>query len=103
MKTGSPFRRTKNFLFVRYGAFHFSGIVLFGLPRAAGGCRGNRILPTRCAHPWLDHVIGPVGEPSLASRSDGRYLYFVYAKVKDNHDPSGIPDLDFQAGYVLER
>jgi len=51
------------YLFLQYGAFYWSGIVLFGLPRTAGGCGGNRLVPSRCSHPWLDDVIGPIGAP----------------------------------------
>ncbi len=60
------------FLFVQYGAIYWSGIVLFDLPRAAGGCGGDRLNPDRCTHPWLDSVIGPIGPPERPGFFTGR-------------------------------
>ena len=44
-----------------------------------------------------------IGEPTVATRSEGEYLYFVYGVIRDNSDPTGIPDIDMQAGYVRKR
>jgi hypothetical protein len=44
-----------------------------------------------------------VGEPTIANRDGRESLYFVYAVVRDNNDPSGIPDINMQAGYVDRR
>lgn len=60
------------YLFVQYGAFYFSGIVLFNTPRAQGGCGGDRLNPSRCSHPYLDNVIGPVSGPERPGFFTGR-------------------------------
>ena len=60
------------YLFVQYGPHYFSGLHLFGLPRAAGGCGGDRLSPDRCTHPWIDSTIGPYDAPERPGFFDGR-------------------------------
>jgi hypothetical protein len=60
------------YLFVQYGPLYFSGIYLFNLPRANGGCGGLRLDPDRCTHPWIDDVIGPYTAPERPGFFDGR-------------------------------
>ena len=50
----------------------------------------------------VDEIIA-VGEPTIATRNGREILYFVYARVRATDDPSGLPDLDFQAGFVEHR
>ena len=51
------------YLFVQYGALYFTGLIMFPVDRASGGCSGDRLSPTRCTHAWLDDVIGPIAAP----------------------------------------
>jgi hypothetical protein len=41
-------------LFVQYGPYRWSSLLVFQESRANGGCGGNRLVPDRCTHPWLD-------------------------------------------------
>ncbi len=61
------------YLFVQYGPLYFSAFQLFNLPRENGGCGGNRLLPDRCTHPWLDKTIGPYIGPERPGFFDGRF------------------------------
>ena len=61
------------FLFVQYGPLYFSAFQLFNLPRENGGCGGNRLIPDRCTHPWLDNTIGPYTGPERPGFFDGRF------------------------------
>jgi hypothetical protein len=60
------------YLFVQYGPLYFSAFQLFNLPRANGGCGGNRLVPSRCTHTWLDQTIGPYTGPERPGFYDGR-------------------------------
>ena len=60
------------YLFVQYGPFYFSAFQLFDLPRASGGCGGNRLVPDRCTHTWLDEAIGPYTGPERPGFFTGR-------------------------------
>jgi len=44
-----------------------------------------------------------VGEPTLCTYRGEEYLYFVYAVIRDNTDPSGLPDLNMQAGFIRRK
>lgn len=44
-----------------------------------------------------------VGEPTVAVRDGETYLYFVYGYVRATGDPSGLPDINMQAGYIKKR
>ncbi|MDF1666859.1 MAG: hypothetical protein P1V97_34235, partial [Planctomycetota bacterium] len=60
---GVTITKDGEYLFVQYGALYFSGFFLFQAPRASGGCGGDRLSPTRCTHPWIDDVLGPIAGP----------------------------------------
>jgi hypothetical protein len=61
------------YLFVQYGPIYFSGIQLFVLDRASGGCGGDRLSPSRCTHEWIDSTIGPYTGPERPGFFDGRF------------------------------
>ncbi len=44
-----------------------------------------------------------IGEPTLCTYRGEKYLYFVYAVIRDNTDPSGLPDLNMQAGFIRQK
>lgn len=60
------------YLFVQTGPAHFSGLVALGLPRAQGGCGGNRAEPEPCEHPWVNQTIGPYDAPERPGFFTGR-------------------------------
>ncbi len=68
------------YLFVQYGPIYFSGVFLFDLARASGGCGGipHRLefplgTPNRCTHEWIDTTIGPYTSPERPGFFDGRF------------------------------
>jgi hypothetical protein len=60
-------------LFVQYGPLRWSSLLVFAEPRASGGCGGNRLVPDRCSHPWLDTAIGPMAAPERPGFFTGRF------------------------------
>lgn len=60
-------------LFVQYGPFRWSSLLVFQESRANGGCGGNRLVPDRCTHPWLDTTIGPLAGPERPGFFTGRF------------------------------
>ena len=44
-----------------------------------------------------------LGEPTIGTVGGTQYLYFVYGYVRDVDIASGVPDFDFQAGFVMKR
>ncbi|MEM6733184.1 MAG: hypothetical protein AAF658_16620, partial [Myxococcota bacterium] len=60
------------YLFVQYGPLYFSGIFVFDLDRANGGCGEERLVPDRCEHPWINNTIGPFDAPERPGFFDGR-------------------------------
>ncbi len=62
-----------DYLFVQYGPIYFSGMHLFPLARANGGCGGDRLVPTRCTHPWIDETKGPYTAPERPGFFGGRF------------------------------
>ena len=60
------------YLFVHYGPIYFGGLFLFQEARTNGGCGGDRLLPTRCTHDWIDNVKGPITAPERPGFFDGR-------------------------------
>jgi hypothetical protein len=60
-------------LFVQYGPFRWSSLLVFQESRGNGGCGGNRLVPDRCSHPWLDTTIGPMAAPERPGFFTGRF------------------------------
>jgi len=60
-------------LFVQYGPFRWSSLLVFQEPRANGGCEGNRLVPVRCSHPWIDTTTGPLAGPERPGFFTGRF------------------------------
>jgi hypothetical protein len=60
-------------LFVQYGPYRWSSLLVFQESRANGGCGGNRLVPDRCTHPWLDTTIGPLAGPERPGFFTGRF------------------------------
>lgn len=61
------------YLFVQYGPYRWSSLLVFEEPRANGGCGGNRLVPDRCSHPWVDTTLGPMGAPERPGFFTGRF------------------------------
>lgn len=81
------------YLFVQYGPLYFSGLHLFNVPRANGGCGGLRLDPNRCTHPWIDNVIGPYTAPERPGFFDGRIEETVNGPInRHNANSWGIGD-----------
>lgn len=60
------------YIFVQTGPAYFSGLIVFQIPRAQGGCGGHRTDPTPCDHPWVNQTIGPYSAPERPGFFDGR-------------------------------
>lgn len=62
-----------NTLFVQYGPFRWASLLVFQESRANGGCGGNRLVPDRCSHPWIDTTLGPLAGPERPGFFSGRF------------------------------
>jgi hypothetical protein len=60
---GSTISPDGRYLFVQYGPYGASGLVVFNTERANDGAGGNRLSPTVFSHPWVDETLGPTAAP----------------------------------------
>ena len=61
------------YLFVQTGPYRFSSIFVYAEPRATGGCGGDRLVPDRCEHPWINETYGTYTAPERPGFFDGRF------------------------------
>jgi len=61
------------YLFVQTGPFRMSSIFIYGMPRVNGGCGGERLVPDRCEHPWINETIGTLSAPQRPGFFTGRF------------------------------
>lgn len=47
--------------------------------------------------------ITAIGEPTIATVDGTEYLYFVYGVIRGDGDPSGLPDINMQVGFVKKK
>ena len=51
------------YLFVQTGPYRWSSLIVYSEPRENGGCGGNRLIPDRCNHPWVNEITGTISAP----------------------------------------
>jgi hypothetical protein len=64
------------YLFVQTGPHYFMGVFAMQSARINSGCGGamNRLIPTRCTHPWVNDLIGSYTAPERPGFFDGRFM-----------------------------
>lgn len=91
------FRRDSDLMSSRYSGPHTAA----GLAVAASW--SNPRVALQHASSIAKQSIIVLGEPSIATIDGKSVLFFVYGRVREVNDASGIPDIDMQIGYVPAR
>lgn len=61
------------YLFVQSGPYRWSSLLVYSEDRANGGCGNDRLIPTKCTHPWINEITGTITAPERPDFYTGRF------------------------------